>query len=369
MMIIHAVSGLHGDSWSLRRPILHTTRTVELDAILADLLDQFGHARAEPHAADAPRLVQTHGSAVVLAGDEVFKFKKPVDFGFLDYSTLAKRRAMCEAEVELNRRLAPDVYLGVVPITCEGGRALIGGRGEPIEYAVHMRRLPEFATLGARLAAGPLWPGLLERVAQTIARFHARARRGPDVAHWATFECVRANCRDNFTGLAPHASAVAQGDELQRLEAATEAELERMRSRIERRAQSGLPCETHGDLRLEHVYAFEDGTLSIVDCIEFSPRYACADPVADIAFLAMDLRAHGAAAEARTLLDAYFAESGDDEGRALVPLYVAYRSTVRAKVRALHAAAPSIPAEQRAEALRLARAHVRLALDELAPGG
>jgi aminoglycoside phosphotransferase family enzyme len=343
--------------------------TVELDAILADLLDQFEHSRAHPHAADAPRLVQTHASAVVLAGDEVFKFKKPVDFGFLDYSTLAKRRAMCEAEVELNRRLAPDVYLGVVPITCEGGRAVVGGRGEPIEYAVHMRRLPEDATLGARLERGPLDDALMTRIAHTIAAFHTRARRGPDVTRWATFECVRANCRDNFEGLAPHAGDVAQVGELERLAAATEAELERLRARIERRAQNGVPCETHGDLRLEHVYVFAGGSLSIVDCVEFSPRYSCADPVADIAFLAMDLRAHGAAAAARTLLDAYFAASGDDEGRALVPLYVAYRSTVRAKVRALHAAAPSIPAEQRAEALELARAHLRLAADELAPHG
>jgi len=334
---------------------------VELDAILTDLLDPLAH----PRAADAPRLVQTHSSAVVLAGDEVFKLKRPVDFGFLDYSTLAKRRAMCEAEVELNRRLAPDVYLGVVPITLDGGRAVIGGRGEPIEYAVHMRRLPEHATLGARLARGPLDDALLVRIAHTVAAFHARSRRGPDVARWATFECVRANCRDNFAGLAPHADDVAPDGALRRLEVATEAELERQRALIARRAQGGVPCETHGDLRLEHVYVFDDGSLSIVDCVEFSPRYACADPVADIAFLAMDLRAHGASAEARTLLDAYFAASGDDEGGALVPLYVAYRSTVRAKVRALHAVAPSIPAEQRAEALRLARAHVQLALGEL----
>ncbi len=338
---------------------------MELDSILRDLLDP----RAHPAASSAPVLVQTHASAVILAGDDVYKLKKPVDFGFLDYSTLARRKAMCAAEVALNRRLAPGVYLGVVPITERGGRAVLGGAGDPIEYAVHMRRLPEEATLAARVRAGPVDAGLLERVGRRIARFHAEARRGPDVARWAEFERVRENCRDNFAGLATHAGSVAPIEELLRLQLETEAELDAQRARIERRAREGVPCETHGDLRLEHVYLFEDGELAIVDCIEFSQRYACADPIADVAFLVMDLRAHGAWPEARALLGAYLDESGDDDGRALLALYVAYRSAVRAKVRAILANAPGIPAEQRESALQLARAHVQLAVGELAPPG
>jgi len=338
---------------------------MNLERILRDLLDP----RAHPGAADAPVLVQTHASAVVLAGEHVYKLKKPVDLGFLDYSTLARRKAMCEAEVALNRRLAPGVYLGVVPICEIGGRAVLGGAGEPVEYAVHMRRLPEEATLAARVRAGPVDAVVLEDIGRRIARFHAEARRGPDVAAWAVFERVRENCRDNFAGLAPHAGAVAPVEELLRLQLETEAELDAQRDRIERRARAGVPCETHGDLRLEHVYLPAPGEIVVVDCIEFSPRYACADPAADIAFLAMDLCAHGAWPEARVLLRAYFDASGDEDGRDLVPLYVAYRSGVRAKVRALQANAPGIPAAQRAEALQLARAHVQLAVGELAPAG
>jgi aminoglycoside phosphotransferase family enzyme/predicted kinase len=342
------------------------------DEILRDLLDPGSH----PGSAGAPVLVQTHASAVVLAGDDVYKLKKPVDFGFLDYSTLARRKAMCEAEVALNRRLAPGVYLGVVPITQRAGHAVLGGEGSPIEYAVHMRRLPEDATLAAHVRSGPIASEVLSELGRTVARFHADARRGPDVSAWGEFEPVRQNCEDNFAGLAPHAGSVAPVEELLRLELATRSELDAQRELIERRARANVPCETHGDLRLEHVYliASEDrvsasmGThgLVIVDCIEFSPRFSCADPVADIAFLAMDLRAHGAWPEARALLDAYFDESHDHEGRALVPLYVAYRSAVRAKVRAMQASAPGIPAAQRAEALQLARAHVQLAVGELA---
>jgi len=338
---------------------------MDLESILRDLLDPHAH----PHGAITPELVQTHASAVVLAGDDVYKLKKPVDFGFLDYSTLARRKAMCEAEVALNRRLAPGVYLGVVPITDRDGRAVLGGEGVPIDYAVHMRRLPEDGTLAAHVRAGPVEESVLDRVGRRIARFHADARRGPDVAQWAVFERVRENCLDNFAGLAPHAGSVAPIEELLRLQMETEAELDSQRPRIERRARENVPCESHGDMRLEHIYVFDAGEITIVDCIEFSPRYACADPVSDVAFLAMDLRAHGAWSEARALLRAYFDASGDEDGRALVPLYVAYRSAVRAKVRAMQAQASAIPADQREKALQLARAHVQLAVGELALPG
>ncbi|MCY2959151.1 MAG: AAA family ATPase [Planctomycetota bacterium] len=338
---------------------------MNFDAILRDLLDPAAH----PVGSSAPVLVQTHASAVVLVGDDVYKLKKPVDLGFLDYSTLARRKSMCEAEVELNRRLAPGVYQGVVPITERAGHAVLRGAGAPIEHAVHMKRLSEEASLASRVMAAPVDPVLIDRIGRTIARFHRVARRGPEIARWAEFDRVRENCRENLAGLAPHAESIAPIEEFLRLQLETEAELEAQRARIELRVRENVPCETHGDLRLEHVYLLEGGEIAIIDCIEFSPRYACADPIADIAFLAMDLRAHGAWSEARALLASYFEESRDEGGRVLVPLYTSYRSAVRAKVRALQARTPGILTDQRAKALQLARAHVQLAVGELAPAG
>ena len=161
--------------------------TMELERILNDLRDP----GAYEHAIDTVEIVHTHASAVVLAGEHVYKLKKPVDLGFLDYSTLARRKHMCEREVELNRPRAPGVYLGVVPIVLRDGRARVGGDGETIEYAVHMQRLPDSATLSARVQHGELDPDLLLRIGRTIAAFHRTARRGPDVSRHATFDAVR----------------------------------------------------------------------------------------------------------------------------------------------------------------------------------
>ncbi len=332
---------------------------------LQELLTRLCNPGLWPGSAAPVEIVHTHASAVLLAGEHVYKLKKPVNFGFLDYSTLEKRKAMCAAEVALNRRLAPDVYLGVVPITLAGGQVAIGGSGEIIEYAVHMRRLDDALTLGRRVLAHSLERETLVRVGRTLASFHRRARRGPDVSRWAGYDAVRENCLDNFSALREHAGVVAPSEEIERLARATEQELERRRTLIERRASAGLACETHGDLRLEHVYVMPAGELCIVDCIEFSERFRCADPVSDVAFLAMDLKAHGAWDHAQVLLDAYFAASADLEGRELTALYVAYRSSVRAKVRAMAAASPLIPKDQREHALQLARAHIQLAVGEL----
>lgn len=336
---------------------------------LTAILDALRDPRAFDHPVGEIEVVHTHASAVVLAGEHVYKLKKPVDFGFLDYSTLEQRKAMCTAELDLNQRLAPGVYLGLVPIVIRDGRVRLGGAGEIIEYAVHMRRLPEESTLLARLQSGDLNPALVGRIGRLMARFHRSARRGEDVSLHATFEAVRLNCQDNFTSLADHAGVVAPRSELLRLQLETQAELEAQSDLIDRRARAQVACETHGDLRLEHVYLLDADQLAIVDCIEFSERFRCADPVSDIAFLAMDLRAHGAWELAKTLMAAYFDESGDEDGRALEPLYVAYRSTVRAKVRALQAAGAGVPEASRAHALQLARAHIQLGVGELAPHG
>jgi aminoglycoside phosphotransferase family enzyme/predicted kinase len=341
---------------------------VELARLIAHLSDSAAYPRAG-HA--EVEVIQTHASAVFLVGDDVYKVKKPVDFGFLDYSTLDKRRTFCEAEVRLNRRLAPSVYLGVVPIVEEAGGLRVDAAGTPVEWAVHMRRLPEEATLRAWLARGALNVEQVRALAARIARFHADAARGPEIAPFGRFEVVAGNCRENFEQIEPRVGESVSAQVFARLRDATERELADRRGLIEARAARGMPCDTHGDLRTDHVYLFPEREppedLCIVDCIEFNERFRYADPVTDIAFLVMDLHAHGAWALARELVEAYFDAADDDEGRALMPLYLAYRATVRGKVDAMRAAEAEVPAREREKALQSARGHLLLALRELSP--
>ncbi|MCY1060953.1 AAA family ATPase [Nannocystis sp. SCPEA4] len=348
-------------------------QAMELTALIAALSDPRAFGR---DAGVRVEVVQTHVSVVFLVEDDVFKLKKPVDLEFLDYSTLSRRRHFCQLEVELNRRLAPDVYLGTLPIVQVGdelrvGRELDdGGDLEVIDWVVHMRRLPDAARLGSRIAAGEADAALMQRLGATIAGFHARARRGPAVSAWATFAAVAGNCRQNFVQLAP--LGVVPELLLTRVERATEEALGRVHAAIDARARRHVPRDTHGDLRLEHVYWFPEreapDDIVVIDCIEFGEQFRCADPVADLAFLVMDLRDAGRRDLAEALCDGYFAAASEDEpseGRALLPLYVAYRATVRAKVEAFKACEAEVPEEQAATARGRARRYLLLALREL----
>lgn len=301
-------------------------------------------------AVDAIDIVETHISKVFLVGDAVFKTKKPVDFGFLDFSTLEAREHFCREEVRLNRRLAADVYHGVVPIR---------RGGEVVDWAVHMRRLPGEATLECRVRAGLVDQADMAAVARRVARFHSEADRGGRVDEGATFQVVAGNCRENFAQTSAVDSPVWE-----RVRSLTEERLEALAPQIRQRAADGVARDTHGDLRLGHVYLLEEG-LRIIDCVEFSERFRFADPVADIAFLVMELRAENRHDLAAVFADTWFSERGDPAGRALLDFYVAYRSVVRAKVRGMEAGQAARDPRRQANALARARGHLLLALATL----
>lgn len=336
---------------------------------LVRLIEALCNPAVYPHPVAAVRVCQTHISAVFLAGELAYKIKKPVDLTFLDFRTIERRRHFAEEEVRLNRRLAPGVYLGVVPVTRDGERVAVEGSGEVVEWAVKMTRLPEEATLGARLRRGEDVSGVVEVLAQRIAAFHAAAESGPDISAGGGWEVVARNARENFQQAEPAVGTTVSRNVFDRLRERTEAALDELRPVIEERAERGVPRDTHGDLRLEHVYVFPEreppDDLAIVDCIEFSERFRFADPVADMAFLVMDLAFAGRRDLARALAEGYFRASGDEPGRALVPFYVAYRSAVRGKVQGFELAEREIPEAKRAAALVRARAHWLLALGEL----
>lgn len=336
---------------------------------LQHLLTGLSDPLAYPHPVQKVELSQTHISVVALTEDVVYKIKKPVKFPFLDFSTLERRRYYCEREVELNRRLAPDVYLGVVPLVLQAGRLQVDADGEPIEWAVKMRRLPAAATLEQRLARDEVDSRLIQRLARRLADFHAAAPSSSQNMQYARFEAVSRNILDNLQIAHTAGQATIDKAVLARLEDITHQWLQRSQELIERRADQGIPRDVHGDLHLDHIYVFPErpppADFSIIDCIEFNDAIRFVDPVADLAFLVMDLKFHDRRDLARDLVEAYFHATGDGDGRSLVPLYTSYRATVRAKVETLELAELEIPEAERSAAAIRARGHWLLALSEL----
>jgi aminoglycoside phosphotransferase family enzyme/predicted kinase len=345
------------------------------------LLDALSCPEAYSHPAAAIEVHQTHLSAVFLAGPWAYKIKKPVNLGFVDCRSLETRRHFCEEEVRLNRRLAPSVYRGVVPVVRtaplpQGQRGersgiRVGGDGEVVEWAVQMERLPESARLKEAVERGNADAEVMVRLARRIAHFHATACPSPRTTGPEHFDVVAENARENFRQTLAHRGLTVRPVVHERLRELTEEALARLRLLIQARAARGLVREIHGDLHLDHVYLFADrpepDDLVIIDCIEFNERFRHADPVADMAFLVMDLLFKGRADLAHAFADAYFASSGDEEGRALLPLYTAYRAVVRAKVDGMTTADVEVPAQARDKALRRGRAHWLLALGQLEP--
>jgi uncharacterized protein len=305
-------------------------------------------------------LRQTHISLVFLAEERVFKVKKPVDLGFVDYSTLDLRKRFCELEVELNRRLAPSVYLGVVPITRDAsGRHQIGGSGEAVEYAVEMKRLDDRDSAQARLAAGRLARSDIERIAQRLVEFHAAARCDESTAKYGTRAVIEHNVRENFEQTRDSAPNVLDRRELEAIERWQLGFIAEREALFEQRIAQGRVRDGHGDLRLEHCYLHGE-QVEIIDCIEFAERFRYGDVCADLAFLAMDLNWHERRDFSEALLAAYARSSGDYDLYAVVDFYQSYRAYVRGKVSSI-LEREARTEDERARASALARQYYLLA--------
>jgi aminoglycoside phosphotransferase family enzyme len=269
---------------------------------------------------DARETRETHVSVVLLGDRDVYKLKKPVDLGFLDFRTVEQRRAACEAEMRLNARLAPDVYLGVVPI-------LRGG--EVVDWAVHMRRLPDDVRADVMLGEGRLTPEHLDDVAERLAAFHDGSSLAPEA--FGGPASVRANVEENFAQTRNALASLLRPDEVAELLGWQTSFVQTRWSLFEQRVEAGRVRDGHGDLRLEHVY-FTSPALRIIDCIEFSDRFRYADVCADVAFLSMDLASHGRVDLAERFVARYARASNDFDLYALIDFYESYRAFVRAKV-------------------------------------
>lgn len=287
------------------------------------------------------RRVETHISWVLLFGHEALKIKKPVNLGFLDFSTLAARHQMCGEELRLNRRLAPSLYVEVVPITGRPAAPRIGGPGTPIEWALRMRRFPDDALLADRLQAADVRPAQIDRLAQRLAAFHRSAAVADAASPYGRPERIAADTAAVIERLAPRLPpAQAAAPALLREWAGAQAR--ELQPTWLARLRDGCVREGHGDLHAGNVVVLADDVTAF-DCIEFDPALRWIDLQADIGFLVMDLLAHGRRDLAFRFLDRYLAEGGDHAGVAVLRYYLVYRALVRALVAALRPAAPGGP--------------------------
>ncbi|MCM5570864.1 AAA family ATPase [Burkholderiaceae bacterium FT117] len=279
------------------------------------------------------RCIETHISWVLLDGEHAWKLKKPVRLGFLDFGSAEVRERFCHEELRLNRRLAPGLYLDVVPIRGSRDRPRIDGGGPPVDHAVRMRQFPAGALLDERLASGRLEPEQVDRLARRIADFHAAAPvAGPatEFGSAATIEAATSRVLDALAGAAPDPRIAP-------LRAWCEAEALRLRPEFGRRKAQGKVRECHGDLHLANAVVLGDDDVTAFDCIEFDPALRWIDLQSEVAFLVMDLLAHGRADLGFRFLDTWLESSGDHEGVTVLRYYLVYRALVRAMVAAIRA--------------------------------
>jgi aminoglycoside phosphotransferase family enzyme/predicted kinase len=309
-------------------------------------------------------MIETHISWVLLAGGFAYKIKKPVDLGFLDFSTLERRRFFCEEEIRLNARLAPDVYLGVVPVTGSEQSPRLDGEGEPIEYAVKMRRFDEHGLLSKRLDA--LDPAMIDAIADQAAAFH---RRIPSVAPAEPYgrpEAVIGPMEENFRQIR---RLMDDRQELRRIDAIERWTRQRhaaLRPVLAERREGGFVRECHGDMHLGNMVV-EQGEVIIFDGIEFNPALRWIDTLSEVAFLTMDLDEKGLSRLGRRFLDRYLERTGDHGGLRVLRFYQVYRAMVRAKVAGIRLGQGDLSEEERAAVMADYRGYVALAEDYTRP--
>jgi aminoglycoside phosphotransferase family enzyme len=313
-------------------------------------------------------LVQTQMSYIFLAGEFVYKVKKAVNLGYLDYTTLEARCYFCQRELELNRRLCPDVYLAVLPITRNEDQVYLDGKGPIVEYTVKMRRLPRERILDHLLQRGQATPEMMTQVAQTLAEFHSRAETSPAISEFGTLQAIKVNTEENFTQTAPYIGRTISPTEWSNIRDYTNRFLEDNSTLLARRVTSCRIRDCHGDLHTAHI-CFRATGICIFDCIEFNDRFRYCDVASEIAFLAMDLDSYEHPDLSNRFVQDYINLSQDQDIARLLNFYKCYRAFVRGKVGGFKYDDPHISAVEKAEALATARRYFSLAQSYALKGG
>ena len=302
---------------------------------------------AYPHPVDEIVHLQTHISSILLTGDRAYKIKKPVDFGFLDFSTLELRELNCRREVVLNGRLAPHIYLGVEPVRFDGEHLSIGdqGNGEIVDWAVVMEQLDNDDLGVGVLERGELTHAMLDALIEILVPFYESARRGPDVDAFGEIPAIKFNTDENFVQTESYIGKLVSRERFEHIRDWTNRFFVEREELFERRIAEGRIRECHGDLHLDNIF-FSDPPV-VFDCIEFNDRLACGDTGIDIGFLAMDLDARGRSDLSQYFVDRFIEKSGDTDLRDLIAFYKTYRAYVRAKVAAFTSDDPDLDATEK----------------------
>jgi aminoglycoside phosphotransferase family enzyme/predicted kinase len=312
-----------------------------------------------PHPVDKVRFLQTHISSVFLTGEYAYKLKKPVNFGFLDFSTIELREHYCRAEVELNSRLAPSVYLRAAPITLDGDRLVLEGQGEIIDWVVVMRELEERLLGTEVLARGELSAAHMDSLVEVLVPFYRDAATGEGIDRYGTVEAVKFNTDENFSQTKDYSGKLLTIDRYKHIRRWTNTFYEDNADLFERRIAEGRIRESHGDLHLGNV--FLENPPIIFDCIEFNERFRCGDVAVDLAFMAMDLDFNGRPDLAEHFVDRYVEASGDTDLIRLLDFYKCYRAYVRGKIACFTSSDPALDNEARRAQRNLARRFFGLA--------
>jgi len=326
-------------------------------SMIDDLLDP----ASLPDATESVSLVQTHISLVFVADDFAYKVKKPVNFGFLDFTTLEKRRHYCFQEVRLNQRLAEDVYLDVLPIIHDGRRYRVGEGegGEVVEYAVKMKKIPDESLMKSLFRRGELREEHLKEIAHVLAGFHLSAERSPEIDEFGRPEAFRVNTDENFEQTEKYKGTTIKEKDFHALREWTDNFYKENSELFRKRIEAGKIRDCHGDLHMEHICLTE--RLSIIDCIEFNDRFRYSDTLADIAFLLMDLEYQGGKGFADQLWDFYREETGEAGMEALLTFYKVYRAYVRGKVTSFQLDDDQISPQEKETAAQTAAKYFQLA--------
>ncbi|RKX60703.1 MAG: aminoglycoside phosphotransferase [Thermodesulfobacteriota bacterium] len=314
-----------------------------------------------PYKASTLKVVQTHISYIFITDSYVYKIKKPVNFGFLDFTTLEKRKFFCEKEVQLNKRLCPDLYIGVVPVTKEEGIYKFEGKGEPVEYAVKMKKLPENGMMSDLLRKKEIIATHIDMLIDVLVPFYKTSATGKNIDKYGDTEIITYNTEENFEQTRSFVGKALKKEKYNHIVKYTRDFIKNNEKLFKKRIKEGYIREGHGDLYSANICFDDFKKVYVFDCIEFNERFRCGDVCSDIAFLAMDLDYHRYKDLADYFIDEYVKKSGDKDLLKLLNFYKCYRAYVRGKIGCFTYASSGVPEEERKKSLENAQKYFDLA--------